>query len=151
MQQAKNKNNHTVSINNIYEHYSEHKKYIVTDIRYVSLFSDKYNELYAIMKLSTYLTLKIIPYIFKCIILYLPFLIFFITNKNAIFTIIAILFSILFDLFVMSYIDVVYKNIINKNSAFVPDKEFNKILLIQDEFEIYKATPYFIYKGKCII
>jgi hypothetical protein len=143
---------HPVSINNIYEYYSDHKKYIITDIRNVSLLSEKYNELYSVMKLSTYLTLKLIPYIIKCFILYIPFLIFFATNKNIIITILSIIISILIDIFVISYINIVYNGIINKNSVFIPDEEFNKVSITQNEDDILsEPQPYFIYKGKCII
>lgn len=150
------RNNKTpsISINNIYEYYSDNKKYIITDIKNNSILQENYGRLYSIMKLSTYLTLKIIPYIIKCIILYFPFLLFFVVNKNIIIIIISIFISILIDVFILSYVNIVYNNIISKNSVFVPEKEFNRVLIKQDEDnneDISKPIPYFIYKGKCII
>lgn len=141
-----------VAVNNIYEYYSNHKKYIITGIRNTSLLSESYDQLYSVMKLSTYLTLKIIPYVMKCIVLYMPFLVFFILNKNILVTILSICISITLDIFVMSYVDIVYNNIINKNSVFIPNTEFNKVSILQDELDrLSEPVPYFVYKGRCLI
>lgn len=87
----------------------------------------------------------------KCIVLYLPFLIFFAVNENILVTVIAISVSILIDIFLISYINITYTGIINKNSVLIPDKEFDRFIVIDDEVESPETTKVFIYKGRCII
>lgn len=147
-----NKNNNpSITINGIYIYYSDNKKYIVTDIKDTMFLSEKYNRYYSVMKLSTYLVLKILPYIMKCIVLYLPFIIFFLSNNSIIITVISIIISIMFDIFIMSRVNITYNGIINKNSVLIPDKEFNRTKFINNELDIPEGTLAFKYVGRCII
>lgn len=147
-----NKNNNpSITINGIYIYYSDNKKYIVTDIKDTMFLSEKYNRYYSVMKLSTYLVLKILPYIMKCIVLYLPFIIFFLSNNSIIITVISIIISIMFDIFIMSRVNITYNGIINKNSVLIPDKEFNRTKIINNELDIPEGTLAFKYVGRCII
>lgn len=147
-----NKNNNpSITINGIYIYYSDNKKYIVTDIKDTMFLSENYNRYYSVMKLSTYLVLKILPYIMKCIVLYLPFIIFFLSNNSIIITVISIIISIMFDIFIMSRVNITYNGIINKNSVLIPDKEFNRTKIINNELDIPEGTLAFKYVGRCII